>query len=178
HICKSMLAWQKFGEGETPQSSGLKGDHLVGKYYVKFDQEYKKEIEALIADGQSEEEAKNNAPLIQEARSMLQKWEAGDEEVIALWKKMNDWVYAGFEESYSRLGVDFDKFYYESDTYLLGKSVVEKGLKEGIFFSKEDGSVWIDLTEEGLDEKLLLRGDGTSVYITQDIGTAELKHDE
>src|SRR5699024_7853379 len=144
HICKSMLAWQKFGEGETPQSSGLKGDHLVGKYYVNFDQEYKKEIEALMADGQSEEEAKNNAPLIQEARSMLQKWEAGDEEVIALWKKMNDWVYAGFEESYSRLGVDFDKFYYESDTYLLGKSVVEKGLKEGVFFKKEDGSVWID----------------------------------
>ena len=178
HICKSMLAWQKFGKGETPHSSGLKGDHLVGKYYVKFDQEYKKEIETLLAEGQSEEEAKNNAPLIQEARSMLQKWEAGDEEVIALWKKMNDWVYAGFEESYSRLGVDFDKFYYESDTYLLGKSVVEKGLKEGVFFSKEDGSVWIDLTEEGLDEKLLLRGDGTSVYITQDIGTAELKHNE
>ncbi len=176
HICKSMLAWQKWGEGETPESSGLKGDHLVGKYYVIFDKEYKKEIEALKAEGQTEDEAKKNAPLIKEAQLMLQKWEAGDEETISLWKTMNGWVYAGFEETYKRLGVAFDKFYYESDTYLLGKDIIEEGLEKGVFFRKEDGSVWIDLTEDGLDQKLVLRADGTSVYITQDIGTALLKY--
>lgn len=178
HICKSMLAWEKFGNGETPQSAKMKGDHLVGKYYVLFDQAYKKEIESLTDEGQSEEEAKIKAPIMQEARAMLQKWEAGDEETVALWKKMNDWVYEGFDLTYKRLGVDFDKFYYESDTYLLGKNVVEEGLKQGVFFTKEDGSVWIDLSDEGLDEKLLLRRDGTSVYITQDMGTAQLKYDD
>ncbi|MBE9583557.1 arginine--tRNA ligase [Mucilaginibacter sp. JRF] len=178
HICKSMLAWQKFGEGETPESSGLKGDHLVGKYYVIFDKEYKKEIEALKAEGQTEDDAKKNAPLIKEAQLMLQKWEAGDEEVISLWKTMNSWVYAGFDETYKRLGVDFDKFYYESNTYLLGKDIIEEGLEKSVFFKKEDGSVWIDLTEDGLDQKLVLRADGTSVYITQDIGTALLKYND
>lgn len=178
HICKSMLAWQKFGNGETPESSGLKGDHLVGKYYVVFDKEYKKEIEALKAEGQTEDEAKKNAPLIKEAQLMLQKWEAGDEEVIGLWKTMNSWVYAGFDETYKRLGVAFDKFYYESNTYLLGKDIIEEGLAKGVFFKKEDGSVWIDLTEDGLDQKLVLRADGTSVYITQDIGTALLKYND
>ncbi|MCD8739577.1 arginine--tRNA ligase [Mucilaginibacter roseus] len=178
HICKSMLAWQKFGNGETPESSGLKGDHLVGKYYVIFDKEYKKEIEALKAEGQTEDDAKKNAPLIKEAQLMLQKWEAGDEEVISLWKTMNSWVYAGFDETYKRLGVDFDKFYYESNTYLLGKDIIEEGLAKGVFFKKEDGSVWIDLTEDGLDQKLVLRADGTSVYITQDIGTALLKYND
>lgn len=178
HICKSMLAWQKFGEGETPESSGLKGDHLVGKYYVIFDKEYKKEIDALKAEGQTEDEAKKNAPLIREAQEMLQKWEAGDEEVIDLWKKMNGWVYAGFEETYTKLGVDFDKYYYESNTYLLGKDIVEEGLQKGVFFQKEDGSVWIDLTADGLDQKLVRRADGTSVYITQDLGTAQLKYDD
>ncbi|MCC8407910.1 arginine--tRNA ligase [Mucilaginibacter sp. UR6-1] len=178
HICKSMLAWQKFGNGETPESSGLKGDHLVGKYYVVFDKEYKKEIEALKAEGQTEDEAKKNAPLIKEAQLMLQKWEAGDEEVISLWKTMNSWVYAGFDETYKHLGVDFDKFYYESNTYLLGKDIIEEGLAKGVFFKKEDGSVWIDLTEDGLDQKLVLRADGTSVYITQDIGTALLKYND
>ncbi|MVZ61556.1 arginine--tRNA ligase [Sphingobacterium humi] len=178
HICKSMLAWQKFGEGRTPESTGIKGDHLVGEYYVVFDKEYKKEIDALKAEGQTEEEAKKNAPLIKEAQAMLQQWEAGNEEVISLWKTMNAWVYAGFDETYKQLGVAFDKFYYESDTYLLGKDIIQEGLDKGVFFKKEDNSVWIDLTEEGLDEKLVLRGDGTSVYITQDLGTAQLKYDE
>lgn len=178
HICKSMLAWQRFGNGETPESSGLKGDHLVGKYYVAFDKAYKAEIEALVAEGHTEEEAKKNAPLIVEAQQMLQKWEAGDEEVITLWKTMNNWVYEGFEATYKKLGVDFDKFYYESDTYLLGKDIIQEGLDKGVFYRKEDHSVWIDLSEDGLDEKLVLRGDGTSVYITQDLGTAQLKYDE
>jgi len=178
HICKSMLAWQKYGNGETPESSGLKGDHLVGKYYVIFDKEYKKEIDALKAEGQLEEEAKKNAPLMKEAQLMLQKWETNDEEVIQLWKTMNGWVYAGFEKTYKQLGVDFDKFYYESNTYLLGKDIIQEGLDKGVFFKKEDNSVWIDLTDEGLDQKLVLRGDGTSVYITQDLGTAQLKYDE
>ncbi|WP_286775051.1 MULTISPECIES: arginine--tRNA ligase [Sphingobacterium] len=178
HICKSMLAWQKFGNGETPESTGLKGDHLVGKYYVVFDKEYKKEIEALKAEGQTEEEAKKNAPLMKEAQAMLQQWEAGNEEVISLWKTMNSWVYAGFEKTYKQLGVDFDKYYYESNTYLLGKDIIQEGLDKGVFFKKEDNSVWIDLTDEGLDQKLVLRGDGTSVYITQDLGTAQLKYDE
>jgi arginyl-tRNA synthetase len=178
HICKSMLAWQKWGNGETPESTGLKGDHLVGKYYVIFDKEYKKEIEALKAEGQTEEEAKKNAPLIKEAQTMLQQWEAGDEGVVSLWKTMNEWVYAGFNVTYKNLGVDFDKFYYESNTYLLGKGTVDEGLAKGVFFKKEDGSVWIDLTADGLDQKLVLRADGTSVYITQDLGTAEMKHDD
>lgn len=178
HICKSMLAWQKFGNGETPTSSGLKGDHLVGKYYVLFDKEYKKQIEELKAIGQKEDEAKKNAPLILEAQAMLQKWEAGDEEVIALWKTMNTWVYEGFAETYKAMGVSFDKFYYESNTYLLGKDIIEEGLRKGVFFRKEDTSVWIDLTDEGLDQKLLLRSDGTSVYMTQDLGTAQLKYND
>ena len=178
HICKSMLAWQKWGNGETPESTGLKGDHLVGKYYVIFDKEYKKEIDVLKAEGQTEEEAKKNAPLIKEAQQMLLKWEQGDEEVVSLWKTMNEWVYAGFNVTYKNLGVDFDKFYYESNTYLLGKGTVDEGLAKGVFFKKEDGSVWIDLTADGLDQKLVLRADGTSVYITQDLGTAEMKHDD
>ena len=178
HICKSMLAWQKWGNGETPESSGLKGDHLVGKYYVIFDKEYKKEIEALKAEGSTEEEAKKNAPLIKAAQQMLLAWEQGDEAVVSLWKTMNEWVYAGFNITYKNLGVDFDKFYYESNTYLLGKDTVEEGLKKGVFFKKEDGSVWIDLTADGLDQKLVLRADGTSVYITQDLGTAEMKYDD
>jgi len=178
HICKSMLAWQNWGNNETPESSGLKGDHLVGKYYVIFDKEYKKEIEALKAEGQTEEEAKKNAPLIKAAQNMLQQWEAGDAGVIALWEKMNGWVYDGFNVTYKALGVDFDKFYYESNTYLLGKDTVEEGLAKGVFFKKEDGSVWIDLTADGLDQKLVLRADGTSVYITQDLGTAEMKYDD
>jgi len=178
HICKSMLAWQKWSNGETPESSGIKGDHLVGKYYVIFDKEYKKEIDALKAEGQTEEEAKKNAPLIKEAQSMLLAWENGDPEVKALWSKMNGWVYDGFAVSYKNLGVDFDKYYYESNTYLLGKDTVEEGLAKGVFFKKDDGSVWIDLTEDGLDQKLVLRADGTSVYITQDLGTAEMKYDD
>ena len=178
HICKSMLAWQKFGNGETPESTGMKGDHLVGKYYVVFDKEYKKEIETLKAEGQTEDEAKKNAPLIKEAQAMLQQWEAGDEAVIDLWKTMNTWVYAGFEKTYKQLGVNFDKYYYESNTYLLGKDIIQEGLDSDVFFKKEDNSVWIDLTADGLDEKLVLRGDGTSVYITQDLGTAQLKYDE
>jgi arginyl-tRNA synthetase len=178
HICKSMLAWQKFGNGETPDSTGMKGDHLVGKYYVVFDKEYKKEIEILKGEGQAEDEAKKNAPLIKEAQAMLQQWEAGDEAVIDLWKTMNTWVYAGFEKTYKQLGVNFDKYYYESNTYLLGKDIIQEGLDSGVFFKKEDNSVWIDLTADGLDEKLVLRGDGTSVYITQDLGTAQLKYDE
>ncbi|MBL4905644.1 MAG: arginine--tRNA ligase, partial [Flavobacteriaceae bacterium] len=172
HICKSMLAWKKYGNGETPASTGLKGDKLVGNYYVKFDQEYKKEIAALVASGSSEEDAKKQAPLLQEAQQMLLKWEAGDTEIVALWKKMNSWVYDGFETTYKNLGVNFDSYYYESNTYLLGKDNITEGLKNGIFYKKEDGSVWIDLTEDGLDEKIVLRSDGTSVYMTQDIGTA------
>ncbi len=172
HICKSMLTWQKFGNGETPESSGLKGDKLAGKYYVKFDQEYKKEIKELVASGKTEAEAKKLAPILLEAQAMLRKWESKDPEVMQLWRTMNGWVYKGFDETYKNLGVSFDKNYYESETYLLGKQVVEEGLKKGIFFKKEDGSVWADLSDEGLDEKLLLRGDGTSVYMTQDIGTA------
>ena len=172
HICKSMLAWQKFGEGETPESTGLKGDKLVGNYYVKFDKAYKEEQSYLVAQGKTKEEAEKEAPLILEAQDMLRKWEAGDEEVVALWEKMNGWVYEGFEETYKNLGVDFDSYYYESNTYLLGKDNIEEGLKKGVFYKKEDGSVWCDLTEDGLDEKLVLRSDGTAVYMTQDIGTA------
>jgi arginyl-tRNA synthetase len=172
HICKSMVAWQHFAQGETPESSGLKGDHLVGKYYVAFDKAYKVQIAALIEEGKTEEEAKEEAPILKEAREMLLKWEQGDEAVVALWQKMNTWVYAGFETSYKNLGVDFDKNYYESETYLLGKKVVEEGLVQRVFFKKEDGSVWCDLESEKLGEKLLLRRDGTSVYMTQDIGTA------
>jgi arginyl-tRNA synthetase len=172
HICKSMLAWQRFGNGETPETSGLKGDKLVGNYYVAFDKAYKEEIKQLIAQGKTEEEAKKQAPILIEAQQMLLKWEAGDEEIVTLWKTMNQWVYKGFDETYKELGVDFDKNYYESNTYLLGKDIVAEGLKKGIFYKKEDGSVWIDLTEEGLDEKIVLRSDGTAVYMTQDIGTA------
>ncbi|SFS29888.1 arginine--tRNA ligase [Lutibacter maritimus] len=172
HICKSMLAWQRFGNGETPETSGLKGDKLVGNYYVAFDKAYKEEIKQLIAQGKTEEEAKKLAPILLEAQQMLLKWEAGDEEIVALWKTMNEWVYAGFNETYKELGVDFDKNYYESNTYLLGKDIVAEGLEKGIFYKKEDGSVWIDLTKEGLDEKIVLRADGTAVYMTQDIGTA------
>ena len=172
HICKSMLAWQRFGNGETPESTGLKGDKLVGNYYVKFDQEYKQEIAQLISEGKTEEEAKKQAPLLLEAQAMLLKWEAGDEEVVTLWKTMNQWVYTGFEKTYNELGVDFDKNYFESNTYLLGKDIVAEGLEKGVFFKKEDGSVWIDLSAEGLDEKIVLRADGTAVYMTQDIGTA------
>jgi len=175
HICKSMIAWQKYGNDETPESAGLKGDHLVGKYYVIFDQEYKKEIVSLVATGSTEEEAKKVAPLILETQAMLLAWEAHDPEVLALWKRMNAWVYAGFEQTYSRLGVTFDKYYYESDTYKLGKDLIEQGLDSNVFFKKTDGSVWIDLTADGLDEKVVLRADGTSVYITQDLGTAVLK---
>ncbi|MDB4611681.1 arginine--tRNA ligase [Flavobacteriaceae bacterium] len=173
HICKSMVAWEKFGNQETPESSGLKGDQLVGKYYVKFDKEYKKEVASLVADGQSDEEAKLNAPLLLEAQEMLRKWEANETTVVDLWETMNQWVYKGFEVSYKNLGVSFDSYYYESDTYLLGKDIIKKGLSNQIFYKKEDGSVWVDLTEEGLDEKLLLRADGTSVYMTQDLGTAQ-----
>ncbi len=178
HICKSMLAWQKWGNGETPESTGLKGDKLVGNYYVVFDKEYKKEINALMATGQTEDEAKKNAPLIKEAQQMLLQWEQGDAAVVGLWEKMNSWVYAGFDVTYRKLGVDFDKFYYESNTYLLGKDTIEEGLAKGVFFKKEDGSVWIDLTADGLDQKLVLRADGTSVYITQDLGTAQMKYDD
>ncbi len=172
HICKSMLAWQKFGEGETPESSGLKGDHLVGKYYVAFDKAYKAQVQQLIAEGKEKDSAEKETPILHEAQEMLRKWEACDEEVVALWKKMNGWVYAGFEKTYQNMGVDFDTLYYESDTYLLGRDVVKEGLQKGVFFKKDDGSVWIDLTDEGLDEKIVLRSDGTAVYMTQDIGTA------
>ena len=175
HICKSMLAWLKYGNGETPESSGKKGDHLIGDYYVRFDVEYKKQIAELVAKGMDEETAKREAPLMLEAQEMLRKWEANDPEVRALWARMNEWVYAGFDETYRRLGVCFDKIYYESNTYLEGKSEVEKGLAAGQFYRREDGSVWADLTKDGLDEKLLLRSDGTSVYMTQDIGTAKLR---
>ena len=175
HICKSMLAWLKFGKGETPESSGKKGDHLIGDYYVRFDKEYKAQIAELMAKGMDEETAKREAPLMLEAQEMLRKWEANDPEVRSLWAKMNSWVYAGFDETYKRMGVSFDKIYYESNTYLEGKSEVEKGLASGAFYRREDGSVWADLTQDGLDEKLLLRSDGTSVYMTQDIGTAKLR---
>lgn len=176
HICKSMLAYQKFGSGETPESSGIKGDHLIGNYYVRFDQEYKKEIEQLVATGKTKDEAEKEAPILKEAQEMLRKWEEGDEEVVNLWKKMNGWVYEGFNITYDRMGVDFDQYYYESDTYLLGKDIVDEGLKKGVFHKRDDGSVWCDLSAEGLDEKLLLRADGTSVYMTQDLGTADLKY--
>ncbi len=178
HICKSMVAWKNFAEGETPESSGLKGDHLVGKYYVAFDKAYKEQIAQLMADGKTEDEAKELAPIFQEAREMLLKWEQGDAAVVALWQKMNAWVYAGFDASYRRLGVNFDKNYYESETYLLGKKIVEQGLNKGVFFKKEDGSVWCDLEAEKLGEKLLLRRDGTSVYMTQDIGTAIQRYED
>jgi arginyl-tRNA synthetase len=172
HICKSMLAWKLFGGGETPESTGMKGDHLVGKYYVRFDQEYKKEIATLLSEGKTEDEAKKEAPLLVEAQNMLRQWEAKEEEVVALWEMMNQWVYAGFDSTYTRMGVDFDKHYYESETYLLGKQYIDSGLEKDIFYKKEDGSVWVDLTDDKLDHKLLLRGDGTAVYMTQDIGTA------
>lgn len=175
HICKSMLAWLKFGQGETPESSGKKGDHLIGDYYVRFDVEYKAQIRQLMAQGMDEDTAKREAPLMKEAQAMLLKWEQGDPEVRALWEKMNNWVYAGFDETYRRMGVSFDKIYYESNTYLEGKKEVERGLQEGIFYRRADNSVWADLTGDGLDEKLLLRQDGTSVYMTQDIGTAKLR---
>jgi len=172
HICKSMVAWKKFGNGETPQKANMKGDHLVGKYYVRFNLAYKKEVQELTSKGIPEDEAKAKAPIQQEAKDMLKRWENGDEEVVALWKKMNDWVYEGFEQTYHQLGVNFDKNYYESETYLLGKDHITRGLEKGIFFKKPDGSVWIDLSDEGLDEKIVLRADGTAVYMTQDIGTA------
>ena len=178
HICKSMLAWEKFGKGETPESTGMKGDHLVGKYYVEFDKAYKTEVANLMSTGLSEEEAKKASPLMKEAQEMLLKWEQNDEHVQNLWKMMNSWVYAGFEVTYKNLGVTFDKYYYESNTYNLGKDLIDQGLLKGVFFKKEDGSVWIDLTEDGLDQKLVLRGDGTSVYITQDLGTAQMKYED
>ncbi|MBT8376623.1 MAG: arginine--tRNA ligase, partial [Bacteroidia bacterium] len=172
HICKSMLAWKRFGNGETPETTGLKGDKLVGNYYVIFDQEYKKQIEKLVSQGVDEEVAKQEAPILLEAQQMLQAWEAGDSETVALWKTMNEWVYDGFEKTYNELGVDFDTYYYESETYLLGKEFIQEGLRSGVFYKKEDGSVWCDLTDDGLDEKIVLRSDGTAVYMTQDIGTA------
>ena len=172
HICKSMVAWQRFGKGETPKSTGMKGDKLVGKYYVLFDKAYKEEIAQLIAEGKSKEVAEREAPIFLEAQQMLRLWEQGDADTLALWKQMNQWVYDGFEVTYRNLGVSFDRNYYESETYLLGKDIVQRGLEQGVFYRKEDGSVWIDLTADGLDEKLVLRSDGTSVYITQDFGTA------
>ena len=178
HICKSMLAWKKWGNGETPESSGKKGDHLIGDYYVKFDKEYKKELAELETTGLTKKDAEEKSTLMAEAREMLRKWEAGDAETVALWEKMNSWVYAGFEETYKALGVDFDKIYYESQTYLEGKEKVMEGVAKGVFYKKEDSSVWADLTSDGLDEKLLLRSDGTSVYMTQDIGTAKLRFDD
>lgn len=178
HICKSMIAWQNFGNNETPQSTGIKGDFLVGKYYVRFDQEYKKQISELVSTGLSEDEAKQKAPIMLAAQEMLRKWEQNDTEVRDLWQKMNSWVYEGFDETYKKMGVDFDKLYYESQTYLLGKEIVEKGLQSGTLYKKEDSSVWADLTKEGLDEKLLLRSDGTSVYMTQDLGTAIHRYDD
>ena len=178
HICKSMVAWQQYADGATPESTGIKGDHLVGDYYVKFNNAYKAEIATLVKEGMEEAAAEKEAPIMKAAQQMLREWEAGDVAVNQLWERMNGWVYEGFHKSYKRLGVDFDKMYYESDTYLLGKEIVMKGLERGILFRKEDGSVWIDLTDEGLDQKLLLRGDGTSVYMTQDLGTAKLKYDD
>ena len=178
HICKSMLAWLKYGNGETPESSGKKGDHLIGDYYVAFDKHYREEIKELVAQGMDEEKAKQEAPLIKEAHEMLVKWESNDPEVRSLWEKMNNWVYAGFDETYKKMGVGFDKIYYESQTYLKGKAKVEEGLAKGLFERHDDGSVWADLTNEGLDQKLLLRSDGTSVYMTQDIGTAEMRYED
>tara|TARA_Y100000991_G_scaffold21991_1_gene14121 strand:- start:65 stop:1837 length:1773 start_codon:yes stop_codon:yes gene_type:complete len=172
HICKSMIAWLDYGDGETPSSSNTKGDKFVGDYYIKFDQVYKKEVEELIKSGTAQEEAKQNAPILLRAKEMLIKWESGDKEVVELWKKMNGWVYDGFEETYKNLGVDFDSYYYESNTYLLGKEFISSGLRSGVFYKKDDGSVWCDLTDDGLDEKIVLRADGTAVYMTQDIGTA------
>lgn len=178
HICKSMIAWMRYANGATPESTGIKGDHFVGDYYVKFNDVYKAEVAQLIAEGKTEANAEKEAPIMKEAQELLRKWEAGDKEVYSLWEKMNGWVYEGFDVSYKKLGVDFDKMYYESNTYLLGKSIVEEGLKKGVLFKKEDGSVWIDLTADGLDQKLLLRSDGTSVYMTQDLGTAQLKYND
>lgn len=178
HICKSMLAYQKLGNGETPESAGMKGDHLIGKYYVKFDQLYKEEINTLVNQGMDPEEAKKEAPSIKEAQEMLQKWESGDSETVALWEKMNGWVYQGFDQTYATMGIQFDTMYKESNTYLLGKELVEEGLQKGVFFKKENGSVWVDLTDEGMDEKLVLRGDGTAVYMTQDMGTCDMKHQD
>ena len=178
HICKSMIAYQKLGNGETPQTSGLKGDHLIGKYYVLFDKLYKQQIEELVGGGMDKEQAEKEASIMKEAQQMLIKWEEGDKEIKSLWKQMNGWVYEGFDATYKAIGVDFDKFYYESETYLLGKDIVEEGLSKNVFYKKENGSVWVDLTSDGLDEKLLLRADGTSVYITQDLGTADLKYKE
>ena len=178
HICKSMVAWQKFGNGETPESTGIKGDHLVGKYYVEFDKHYKKQISELVSLGKDQKQAEKEAPIFKEAQEMLRKWEAKDSKVISLWKKMNQWVYDGFEETNNRLGVNFDKNYFESDTYLLGKKVVEIGLEKKVFYQKKDGSVWIDLSKDGLDEKIILRKDGTAVYMTQDIGTAIQRYDD
>ena len=178
HICKSMVAWLRFGEGETPEFTGIKGDKLVGNYYVKFDRQYKQEIAELVADGMDEEAAKKQAPILLEAQEMLRKWEQGDAEVRKLWERMNGWVYDGFDVTYNRMGVDFDKLYYESDTYLLGRDIVKKGLEDGIFYKKEDGSIWADMESEGLDQKLLLRADGTAVYMTQDIGTAVLRYQD
>ncbi|RPA69527.1 arginine--tRNA ligase [Cyclobacteriaceae bacterium YHN15] len=178
HICKSMVAYKHFGNGETPETSGIKGDHLAGKYYVIFDKEHKKQSRELIEKGLSEEDANKNTPIMLEAQEMLRSWEAGEKEVVDLWKSMNSWVYEGFNVTYKKMGVDFDKFYYESDTYLLGKNIVDEGLKKGVFFKKENGSIWVDLSDEGLDEKLVLRADGTSVYITQDMGTCELKYED
>ena len=178
HICKSMLAWLRFGNGETPESSGMKGDHLVGKYYVEFDKHYKEEVKELMAQGMDEEEAKKQSPLMLEAQSMLKRWEEGDKEIRDLWSKMNEWVYAGFDETYKKMGVGFDKIYYESNTYLLGKELVQRGLDLGVLYRREDGSLWCDMNKDGLDEKLLLRKDGTSVYMTQDLGTALLRHND
>ena len=178
HICKSMLAYQTLGNGESPESTGLKGDHLVGKYYVEFDKRYKEEINALINQGVGPEEAKKQAPSIQEAQEVLQKWESGNKETVALWEKLNSWVYQGFNETYETMGVQFDRMYKESDTYLLGKELIEEGLEKGVFFKKENGSVWVNLTEEGLDEKLILRADGTAVYMTQDMGTCDVKYQD
>lgn len=178
HICKSMLAWLRFGNGETPETSGMKGDHLVGKYYVEFDKHYKDEVKQLVAGGMDEEQAKKESPLMLEAQSMLKRWEEGDKEIRDLWAKMNGWVYEGFDQTYKKMGVGFDKIYYESNTYLLGKELVQKGLDLGVLYRREDGSVWCDLTNDGLDEKLLLRKDGTSVYMTQDLGTALLRHND
>ncbi|WP_118974116.1 arginine--tRNA ligase [Taibaiella koreensis] len=178
HICKSMIAWMRYADGATPESTGIKGDHLVGDYYVKFNDVYKREIDTLVTQGMDKEKAEKEAPIMLEAQELLRKWEAGDPEVYALWQKMNSWVYQGFDASYKKLGIDFDKMYYESDTYLLGKAIVEEGLAKGVLFKKDNGSVWIDLTADGLDEKLLLRADGTSVYMTQDLGTARLKYND
>lgn len=178
HVCKSMLAWQRFGNGETPETSGTKGDHLVGKYYVRFDQELQKEVAELEKGGMDKEQAKKEAPIQKAAQEMYRRWEAGDAEVIALWKQMNGWVYAGMEQTFGRMGVRFDKYYYESETYLLGKQVVEEGLEKGLFYRNDDGSVWVDLTDIGLDQKLLLRSDGTSLYMTQDLGTADLRYQD